>query len=156
RRDGGAGVQTGVGFPPGCGRARSATAHGDVLGLPRQLRPLPPAARLPVRARHRRGGPAPPRRGAHSGRPPRPRPAGGVPEQDGHAITSVIVVPGAIGSGRLSGSYTSVRGSMPSSSNIVAARSSGRTGSLAGYAPVLSDAPNTKPRFTPPPASSAV
>jgi hypothetical protein len=47
------------------------------------------------------------------------------------------------GSGRLSTSVISVSGSMRSRPKSVAAISSGRTGSLAGYAPVRSEAPWT-------------
>src|SRR3954471_13221968 len=62
------------------------------------------------------------------------------------ASTPVITLPGLIGSGRFRASLTSAAGLIPSKWNIVADRSSGRNGSLAGYAPIRSDDPKTCPR----------
>ena len=53
-------------------------------------------------------------------------------------------------------SWISVAGSMPKRQKIVAARSDGVTGSLAGKAPMLSLAPKTEPPLIPPPANSTV
>src|SRR6202022_3784864 len=60
-----------------------------------------------------------------------------------HEKICVIGLPAAIGRGRGSVSYTSGAGSIPRAQNIVAAMSSGETGSEAGKAPIRSLAPKT-------------
>src|SRR5262245_45752635 len=74
----------------------------------------------------------------------------------GHSNSSMTLPPLTMATGRPSGVWNSSFGLIPTKRYMVAARSSGPHGSLAGFSARASDLPITRPPLIPPPPSSTV